>query len=130
MLYPDNWKLEEDEPNLSVTLESPHGSFLQVTSCQDSLESDFKKVVEAMHEEYDDIETDAHDLSIDSELIEGITQRFVCLDMVVTSHLLKLSSDGQNFIVQIQGEDRDMTKDSPIFEACLTSICQALQSGK
>ena len=78
-----------------------------------------------MEQEYDEVETEGLSRVVGESLLEGITQRFVYLDLIVTSHLFKLEPEDEGFrplLVQIQGEDRYLDRLQQIFEAILASV--------
>lgn len=125
ILYPDNWKLEEDESSEAVTLESPGGAFLSVTRVTETedLEAPLERAREAMEAEYDEVEHESLVKLVGDQQLEGITQRFVYLDLIVTSHLLTMSNGHTTYLIQMQGEDQEMDQLEPVFDAMLTSLC-------
>lgn len=126
LLYPENWTIEEDSESNSLLLQSPSGSFLSLTRPSD-LQAAFERARLTMEQEYGDMETDHVSRLLGEALLEGVTQRFIYLDFVVTSHLFKMETEGDEFqplLIQFQGEDRDLEREQPIFEAILTSMLQ------
>jgi hypothetical protein len=120
--YPENWVLNEEHDALNV--ESPSGTFL-VISRPKNIELAFEKAQKTMEQEYDEVETENVSRVVGEWLLEGITQRFIFLDLVVTSHLFRLQTDDELFpplLVQIQGEDRDLDRLLEIFDAILASL--------
>lgn len=126
-LYPDNWKSTEEELPDAISIESPEGAFLAVTRLQGiDLETPIEKAKQTMEAEYDQIEQEPVHKRIGDKQLIGVTQRFVYLDLIVTSHLLAFTSNGCTYLIQIQAEDRDMNRLEQVFEAVLTSICQSV----
>lgn len=125
VLYPETWKLEEDPESHMLTLETPTGSFLSITPCSD-VDQAFKQAQAAMEAEYDEVESEPASLQIADHTLTGIIQRFVFLDLIVASQLYKLESGGLRFLMQIQGEDREIEQQQAVFQAILTSLCQSL----
>lgn len=125
LLYPETWKLEEDPESDSVTLETPSGAFLTL-SRSDDLEADFARVKKTMESEYEEVESESYHALLAEQTFTGITQRFVFLDLIIVSHLLKFDLRGTSYVVQIQGEDREVEDLQPVFNAILTSACQSL----
>lgn len=127
LMYPENWTAEEDVESRSVTIESPGGTFLSVTRCSD-IEQAFLQTREMMESEYDEVETEELSRTLGDGTIVGIIQRFVYLDLIVTSQLLKLHSKSLPspgaVLVQVQGEDNDLDEKQPVFDAILTSLLQ------
>ena len=80
-----------------------------------------------MESEYEEVETEVINRVVGETLLEGVTQRFVYLDLIVTSHLFRLEVEEEEvapLLVQIQGEDRDLDKLQPVFDAILASLAQ------
>jgi hypothetical protein len=125
LLYPETWKLDEDEDAGSVSLETPSGSFLTITACDD-LAFAFEQAASAMRAEYDEIEEELVDSTLVGQRLEGVVQRFVYLDLIVTSRLLRLDLGEKKYLIQIQGEDSELDAQHRVFEAVLTSMCQSL----
>ena len=125
LLYPETWKLDEDDEAKSLTLETPTGAFLTVTASE-NLEADFQRAKTTMEAEYDEVEHETSELKLAEQQLSGIIQRFVFLDLIITAHLLKLDTEDSKYLVQIQGEDREIEQLLPVFNAILTSLCQSL----
>jgi hypothetical protein len=125
LLYPETWTVEEDESGQAITLETPTGAFMTITP-SNNLEGDFQMMLQMMEAEYDEVETEDCELELLGRSLQGITQRFVYLDLIVTSHVLKIDSGTQQWLIQIQGEDRELDQLMQVFAAVLTSMCQSL----
>ena len=125
-LYPETWSLEEDESTDTVTLETPTGAFISITPTPD-LEEAFQATARMMESEYEEVESEELAMQLADQSLEGMTQRFVYLDLIVTSHLLKLRAPGNPLLIQIQGEDRELDTLWQVFAAVLTSMCQSLK---
>jgi hypothetical protein len=126
-LYPDNWTSSEDPTAQACMLESPEGAFLTITRLEGSDVVDpVAQAKAAMEKEYQDIEVEPISRTIANRELTGVTQRFVYLDLIITSHLLAFAGNGCTYLVQIQAEDRDMNRLEQVFEAILTSLCQSL----
>ena len=124
LLYPENWSLQEDDDTLNI--ESPSGSFMTISSTED-IEQAFQRAKATMESEYEEVETEVINRVVGETLLEGVTQRFVYLDLIVTSHLFRLEVEEEEvapLLVQIQGEDRDLDKLQPVFDAILASLAQ------
>lgn len=115
------------DPARGITLESPGGSFLsinQVDSAQD-VESVVREATATMATEYEDIESEPLTISIDGQAFEGTVQSFYYLDLLIVSKLLAIKMDNALYLIQIQGEDRDMEQQGIVFEAILTSMLRS-----
>jgi hypothetical protein len=130
VMYPDGWKIEEDatEEN-SVSFESPLGAFLTVTRYP---ELDFSDAVEKAHQvmlaEYDEVESEEFSRTVADREFEVTALRFVYLDFLIVAELFSFQLRGSTYLVQIQGEDRDIEKLQPVFQAMLTSLFQNSES--
>lgn len=123
-LYPETWEIDEDPDSATIMIQSPSGAFLSMTRPRD-LQSAFERARLTMEQEYGEMETDSITRILDEALMEGITQRFIYLDFVVTSHLYKLETEDLNFpslLIQYQGEDRDLDRESSVFDAIVASM--------
>ena len=78
----------------------------------------------AMESDYDEIEEEPYERELAGIKLEGISLSFVYLDLIVSAHLFEMHQGDRRYFVQIQAEDRDMTKLEKVFDAMLLSICQ------
>lgn len=124
-LYPETWSLEEYEDSEAINLETPGGAFISISNSAD-LEEAFQLNLQMMENEYDNVESEPYEATLAGRTLRGITQRFVYLDLIVTSHLIKCESETVNLLIQVQGEDRELEQLSPVIAAVLTSMCQSL----
>ncbi len=69
-----------------------------------------------MNAEYEDVETEEHSRYRRTR-VHWHHQRFYYLDLLVASKLLSVRTDDHLYLVQIQGEDRDMDQHSMVFDA-------------
>ncbi|MBX3423045.1 MAG: hypothetical protein KF752_15930 [Pirellulaceae bacterium] len=124
--YPENWTLEEDEDSGSLTIHSPSGAFLSLSQPTD-IQSALDTARHSMEGEYDEVETENVSRIVGQALLEGVTQRFFYLDLIIVCHLLKLECEEPDFrplLVQIQGEDRDLERQLNVFDAILIGLTQ------
>jgi hypothetical protein len=132
LLYPDSWTLNEEtqgDRRQGVSLESPGGSFMSINLLDAGQDADavVDEAVEAMNAEYEDIESEPYIVDIASQQFEGTIQRFYYLDFVIVSKLFAIDTEESLYLIQIQGEDRDMDQQSMVFEAILTSMVRSLK---
>lgn len=135
LLYPDTWTMTEDhpgQPRQGVVLESPGGSFLAINLLEGetSPEEVVRQASEAMTAEYEDIESEPLTLQIANQEFAGVVQRFYYLDFVIVSKIIAIPVDDALYLVQIQGEDRDIDQQTLVFEAILTSMLRSLTDGQ
>lgn len=126
LLYPDTWTISEEpsDGRPAVSLENPSGSFLSICSMplSDDPVAMLDEAAAAMDAEYEDVESEPYTIDIAGREYTGVIQRFYYLDLLVSSKLLAIPTDEHLYLVQIQGEDRDMDQQSMVFEAILTSM--------
>lgn len=135
LLYPDSWTISEEGDSSSregVTLESPGGAFLAINAIhsQATPEEVLRQAAEAMDAEYEDIETESCPMQLAGQEFAGVIQRFYYLDFVVSSKLVILTIENKQYLVQIQGEDREVDQQSLVFEAILTSMLRSANVSK
>lgn len=124
ILFPDSWTSEKDTESNAVTIESPEGAFLSIARIGNEGDEPLREAKATMEEEYEEIEEEVFHRSFEGHEFNGLTQRFVYLDLIVTSHLAIVEKDGQRYLIQMQAEDNDMNKLQTVFDAMLTSMCQ------
>jgi hypothetical protein len=128
LLYPDGWKIdvnELSEAEDTVSFESPCGAFISITRHDpQSVEVALTDAQNVMDTEYDEVETDSFAKRIANQELDVIEQRFVYLDFIIVSQLMCFQQSGSAYLVQIQGEDRDIDQLQLVFDAMLTSIFQ------
>ena len=130
VMYPDGWKIEEGgtEEN-SVSFESPLGAFLTITRYPELNFSDaVEKAHQVMQAEYDEVESEEFSRTIADRNFSVTALRFVYLDFLIVAELFSFQLSGSTYLVQIQGEDRDIEKLQPVFQAMLTSLFQKSES--
>lgn len=109
-------------------LETPGGSFLAITQIEPGQSADniVAEAAEAMDAEYEDIESEPYTLQLADQEFHGTILRFYYLDFVIVSQLIAMQCGDRLFLVQVQGEDRDVEQQSLVFEAILTSMLRSL----
>ena len=123
-MYPDNWSCDEEVDSQTVMVESPEGAFLSVTDLSADTLDAILQAKAAMESDYDEIEEEPYERELAGIKLEGISLSFVYLDLIVSAHLFEMHQGDRRYFVQIQAEDRDMTKLEKVFDAMLLSICQ------
>ncbi len=120
--YPANWTLSDEEtkdwPRM-VTLNSPTGAFWSLTIYPHTADPEeiLDSIIETMRQDYQNLETETTHEKIGHIEAFGIDIDFVCLDMVVDSHLRAFDMNGLRFVIFYQGEDHDFRKLLPVFQA-------------
>ena len=125
--YPENWTLDEDDAlagRRSVTAYSPGGAFWSVAVHSRSTTPDqlAQAAVDAMKEEYEDLEAEpVSDVIAGWETI-GYNLNFYCLDLTNTATIRCLTTDQATYSIFCQAEDRDYDRLARVFLAITTSL--------
>lgn len=129
-LYPDNWTLaEEQREDLShcVTVETPGGGYweLRIFSARMNPAKLAAQVLQAMRDEYADLEAQAITEDLDDVRAVGYDMTFFCLDFVVISQIRCLCVGARTFVLTYQAESREFDRQRPVFEAMTHSLLTA-----
>lgn len=135
-LYPDNWRITDEQTDndsiRGLTLESPVGAFFSITRYSNTSNVDemMANAQSAMEEEYEEIETDEFEVAIGDRILTGVSQSFYYLDLLITSKLLAFTHEQDLFMIQIQGEDRDLDQLESVFQAMMVSLFRSLNQAR
>jgi hypothetical protein len=126
-LYPDNWTVEEEEIPAgrgSVTVYSPGGAFWSVIVHPRSVSPRrlAEAAVEAMKEEYEELEAEKTRETIAGHATIGYDLSFYCLDLINTACIRALRTVDGTYTVFCQAEDRDFERLEQVFQAMTTSL--------
>ncbi len=139
LLYPENWQMDEQfddddwedddwDGSGSVTFESPTGAFMTINRFEPSQSpiAAVSQAESAMAREYDQVESEPLTREIGDRQMHGVIQRFFYLDLIIVSQLLGFTVPDGTYLIQIQGESRDIDQLSPVFDAMLVSMVKNL----
>lgn len=130
--YPENWKLEEDEPRPgqnAATVYSPGGAFWSV-AVRSPLADPRKLIaeaVEAMREEYSAVEADQTTEFISGFEAVGCNLSFFYLDLISTSSVRCIRTQKATYLIYCQAEDQEFEVLEPVFRAMTYSLLEAEQ---
>ena len=132
--YPDNWTLDEEDAlagGQSVTVYSPGGAFWSVTVHPPSADSGklAEAAVEAMKQEYEELEAQAARQSLAGREMTGYDLNFYYLDLTNTAQIRCLRTDQAVYSIFCQAEDREFDQIQLVFEAMTTSLLSELKGG-
>lgn len=132
-LYPENWKIHEQaDPDSGeapgVMLETPEGAFFSLNRYSSVGETAMvlRQAIEAMREEYNEIEEREYEDPMGVASDAGVDLDFYYLDLLITARLLAIRDRDDVLLVQLQGESRDFDKLEPVFGAMLKSLRDSL----
>ncbi len=133
--YPENWALDEDDAlagRRSVTVYSPGGAFWSVSVHPRSTQpfKMAKAAVDAMKEEYDELEAEEAQEIIAGREMVGYDLSFYYLDLINAASVRCLRTDRATYTVFCQAEDREFDQLRPVFLAMTTSLLSGLKPAK
>ncbi len=131
--YPENWSLDEEDiaaGQRSVTVYSPGGGFWSLCIYPSSV--DPKQLAEAaalaMREEYEGLEAEAIEESINGRDLVGFDFNFFFLDLTNTAIVRCVRTDRATYAILYQAEDTEYDKIGEVFRAITASFVQSLRT--
>ena len=125
--YPENWQLEreDNEEGWTVSVQSPETAFLMLSLREDMPSTDqlADTALEALREEYPDLEADDCVDSLAGQPAVGHDIRFFSLDLTNTCWTRSFYSSRGTVLVMCQFNDLESEKN----EAVLRAICASLE---
>ena len=133
--YPENWTLDDDQSDQSqatITLFSPGGAFwmLRVLPCDTDLPLMLKTVLDALADEYQDVDSVAVSDQVDSQAMIGYDVNYYCLDLTTSALIRGFKTFRASYALLCQAEDREFTRVKPVFHAMTTSLVRAQLAGR
>ncbi len=124
--YPENWLLEreENEAGWTVSLQSPGTAFLLLCLRQDlpTPEEMADSALEALREDYPDLEAEDKIDSLAGQLAIGHDIQFFSLDLVNTCWTRSFFSPGGTVLVLCQTSDLELDRHEPVLRAICASL--------
>lgn len=128
--YPENWSLDEaSEDQLEqVVVSSPNTAFWHLSKypLAEELEPLFDEALAALRTEYQDMETEPADETVEGQPLTGFDINFICLDLTNTCWLRGFQSADATYLLFCQAEDREFARVGPVFQAMLASLLRNL----
>jgi hypothetical protein len=125
--YPENWQLErvEQANGWTVSLHSPATAFLMVSLDEDMPDAEHmaQTALEALREEYPDLEADDCVDSLAGQPAVGHEIRFISLDLTNTGWTRSFYTGRGTVLVYWQSNDLELAQSEPVLRA----ICASLQ---
>jgi len=125
--YPENWTLDEEERlagNQSVTVYSPGGGFwsISIHPHLTDMAALAKQAVEAMKQEYGDVDVEeVHETVLSRDLV-GYDLNFFLLDLTNTATIRCLRTEKATYAVFCQAEDGEFERIARVFQAMTWSL--------
>lgn len=124
--YPENWRLEreDNEAGWTVSLQSPDTAFLMLCLREDMPSTDrlADAALDALREEYPDLEAEECVDSLAGQPAIGHDIRFISLDLTNTCWTRSFYSGRGTVLVLCQSNDLDLDKHEPVLRAICASI--------
>jgi hypothetical protein len=124
--YPENWRLEreENDSGWTVSVQSPGTAFMLVALREDmpSTENVAETALEALREEYPDLEADDCVDSLAGQPAVGHDIRFFSLDLTNTCWTRSFYSANGTVLVLCQANDLELDDHGPILRAMCASL--------
>lgn len=132
--YPENWSLDEQVSESSssaeeqVIVSSPETAFWQLCKhpSQTDLEPLFDEALSALRSEYQQLEVEPANDTLDSTVVEGYNVNFYCLDFTNTAWLRGFKTPEATYLLLCQAEDQEFKTVGPVFLAMLASLLRNL----
>lgn len=126
-MYPDNWKVVDEQLDgfpRSVTVQSPSGAFWSLDIHPFSVRSEdlINEMVQAIADEYDDVESEPVEETVEEYDATGADLYWSCLDFVIKARLRSFKNGHATYVTLYQAEDRDFDEFEAVFRAMTHSL--------
>jgi hypothetical protein len=126
-MYPENWRIVDEESDdwpHGVSVQSPEGGYWELRIYPSHMDRDelSNQVLQAMRQEYADLESDAVGESIMNLPAVGYNLSFFCLDLLVISHVRTLHVGNRTYLLTCQAENDEFEREKPVFDAITRSL--------
>jgi hypothetical protein len=130
--YPENWTLDEADAMAgrgSVTVVSPGGAFWTIAVHPRTAEPRVlaQGVVDAMKEEYGEVEVEEVHETVGGRELVGFDLNFYYLDFTNSAQIRAVRIGRTAYTIFCQGEDREFDRVGRVFDAITFSLLQGLQ---
>jgi hypothetical protein len=124
--YPENWRLDREpmDNGWTVQVQSPDTAFLVVSFDPDlpTTEEMAQTALEALQEEYPELESEPHVDTLAGQMAIGHDVRFFSLDLTNTCWIRSFYGDTGTVLVMCQSNDLDLEQNEPILRAICASM--------
>ena len=125
--YPENWTIDSSDienRKATVTIYSPDGGFWSVSAHATGHPASklCEAVLSQMREEYQDLDSEPAEETINSHRLTGFDLNFYCLDLTNTAIVRTLETPAATFLLFCQAEDREWECVSKVFAAMTASF--------
>ncbi len=124
--YPENWRLEREDTDTgwTIMIQSPDTAFFMLSLNEDGpgTEEMAEAALEALREEYPDLETDEVVDSLAGQPAVGHDMRFTSLDLTNTCWTRSFYCSDGTVLVLCQLNDLELETHEPVLRAICASI--------
>ena len=123
--YPENWKVERENSDAgwTVSLQSPDTAFLMISQREAiTTEQMVETALEALREDYPDLEADECVDSLAGQPAVGHDIRFFSLDLTNTCWTRCLYSAAGTVLILCQSDDLELEQHEPVLRAMCASL--------
>ncbi len=129
--YPSNWKVDDSETQgnrAAVTVHSGTGAFWTVVRQPLAAEPGLaaEEALKAMREEYDELDAEPFQDSLEGFELLGYDVNFICLDFTSTALIRATNTPGGTVVFFCQADDREFADVANIFAAMTINVLQNL----
>jgi hypothetical protein len=126
-LYPENWDIVDEQLDkwpYRVSVQSPGSGYweLQVYPSRIDLGHLSGQVLQAMRQEYPDLESEVVTDDVYELPAVGYDLSFFCLDLLVTSKIRCLDVGSRTYLLIYQAESREFDRQELVFDAISKSL--------
>ena len=124
--YPENWRLEreDNETGWTVTVQSPDTAFILLSFDADMPEPEqvAQTALEALREEYPNLEADAFEETVAGQPAVGHDIQFFSLDLTNTCWTRSFTSARGTILVMWEVNDLELEATEPVLRAITASL--------
>lgn len=124
--YPENWQLarEESDSGWTVSVQSPDTAFFMLAYDSDMPDTELmaRTALEAIQDEYKDVESDECVESVAGQPAVGHDVRFFSFDLTNTCWIRSFYSGMGSVLVMWQANDLELDRNEPILRAICASL--------
>ena len=129
-MYPENWEIMDEDPTSeprSLAAHNETGAFWSVTIYGTAVDDDeiADAALEALREEYEDLEVEPVAEDIGDFLASGYDVHFYVQQLVAAARIRTLRQGDQTLLLLCQAEDREFERLADVFHAMTLSLLQS-----
>jgi hypothetical protein len=126
-LYPENWRISEDDQGPMpwlISLETPEGGLWSVGiyPAQSDATELVSNSVQALKQQYEDVEVNEATSDVGGKTATGVDAYFYYLDFLIVAQIRVVATNRYTFVFYNQAESREFDKCMMVFHAIATSV--------